>query len=98
MAVKLKDIARKVGVSPTTVSLVLNQKSDSRISEDTRRKILEAVKELGYQPTKPSKSIPIAIPPTIGFVITDITNPFFTELANVVEDVASRYGYNIISS
>ena len=96
MAVKLKDIARKVGVSPTTVSLVLNQRSDSRISEDTRNKILEAVKELGYQPTKPSKSIPIAIPPTIGFVITDITNPFFTELANVVEDVASRYGYNII--
>ena len=69
MAVKLKDVAKKVGVSPTTVSLVLNQGSNSRISEATRQKVLEAVKELGYQPTKAIPSIAQSIPPTIGFVI-----------------------------
>jgi LacI family transcriptional regulator len=96
MAVTLKDVAKRAGVSPTTVSLVLNQGSNSRISETTRQKILEAIKELGYQPTKPTQSIPQSIPPTLGLVITDITNPFFTAMASVIEDVASRYGYNII--
>lgn len=96
MAVRLKDIAKRVGVSPTTVSLVLNQGSNSRISEATRQKILETAKELGYQSNRAVTGKTLAIPPTIGFVVTDITNPFFTELANVVEDVTSRYGYNII--
>ena len=96
MAVTLKDVAKKAGVSATTVSLVLNQGSNSRISETTRNKILEIVKELGYQTSKPTQSPPLAIPPTIGLVFTDITNPFFTAMAAVIEDVASRYGYNII--
>lgn len=96
MAVTLKDIAEKVGVSPTTVSLVLNQKDDNRISDATKHKIMEAVKELGYQPSKVTPNIVQNVPPTIGFVITDIENPFFTKLASVVEDIASRYGYNII--
>jgi LacI family transcriptional regulator len=96
MAVTLKDVAKKAGVSPTTVSLVLNQGTQSRISEATREKILEAIKELGYQPTKTTLTIAQSIPPTIGLVITDIVNPFFTELARVIESVASRYGYNII--
>lgn len=104
MAVKLKDVARKAGVSPTTVSLVFNQGSQSRISQTTRERILEAAQELGYQPGKMTQRmtknliqpLPQQIPPTIALVITDITNPFFTELAAVIEDVASRYGYNII--
>jgi len=50
MAVKLKDIARKVGVSATTVSLVLNQSGDSRISESTRNKILEVAKSWDINP------------------------------------------------
>jgi LacI family transcriptional regulator len=97
MAVTLKDIAEKTGVSPTTVSLVLNQKDDSRISASTREKILRAVKELGYQPKGMTQiAAPLPISPTIGLVISDIRNPFFTELASVIEDVASRFGYNII--
>ncbi len=96
MAVTLKDIAKTVGVSPTTVSLVLNQRTDSRISEKTRHKILEAAKALGYQPGRTPQRMAFAVPPTIGLVISDIKNPFFTELASVIEEDASRYGYNII--
>lgn len=96
MTVRLKDVAKRAGVSSTTVSLVLNQGSNSRISEKTRERILQAVKELGYQPNKTTQSLTPNIPPTIGLVITDITNPFFTDLAGVIENVASRYGYNII--
>ena len=104
MAVKLKDVAKRAGVSPTTVSLVFNQGSQSRISQATRDRILHVAEELGYQPGKAAQrmaknigqNLPQQIPPTIALVITDITNPFFTELAAVIEDVASRYGYNII--
>ncbi|PIE33465.1 LacI family transcriptional regulator [candidate division KSB3 bacterium] len=96
MAVTLKDIAKRAGVSATTVSLVLNQGSNSRISEATRDKILHIVKELGYQTNKTPQPLPLTIPPTIGLVFTDITNPFFTTIAAVIENVASRYGYNII--
>jgi LacI family transcriptional regulator len=96
MAVTLKDIAKRAGVSATTVSLVLNQGSNSRISESTRNKILHIVKELGYQTNKTPQGVPIAVPPTIGLVFTDVTNPFFTAMAAAIEDVASRYGYNII--
>ncbi len=96
MAVTLKDIAKRAGVSATTVSLVLNQGSNSRIGEDTRNKILQIVKELGYQSNKTVQNMPLTVPPTIGLVFTDVTNPFFTELAGIIEDVASRYGYNII--
>ena len=103
MAVKLKDVAKKAGVSPTAVSLVLNQGSNSRISPTTREKILQAAQDLGYQPKVAQNITPNVpqnlsknVPPTIALVITDITNPFFTELAAVIEDVASRYGYNII--
>ncbi len=99
MAVTLKDIAKKVGVSPTTVSIVMKPGSDSsRISDATKQKILDTARELGYQANKPlqiQSPVP-GIPPSIGFVITDIENPFFTKLASVVEDVASRFGYNII--
>jgi LacI family transcriptional regulator len=96
MAVTLKDIAKKVGVSPTTVSLVLNQADDGRISEETQKKILETAKELGYKTGRTLSSAALPMHPTIGLVITDIRNPFFTELSSVIEDVASRYGYNII--
>ena len=96
MAVTLKDIAKRAGVSATTVSLVLNQGSNSRISEDTQTKILQIVKELGYQSNKTAPNAPLTVPPAIGLVFTDVTNPLFTELAGVIEDVASRYGYNII--
>lgn len=100
MAVTLKDIAKKVGVSPTTVSLVLNQGSDSRIGEATRQKILETARALDYQTPRAAQAAaqPTAVPvhPTIGLVISDIRNPFFTELSSVIEDVASRFGYNII--
>ena len=103
MAVMLKDIAEKAGVSPTTVSLVLNPHSKHRISQKTQQKVFQVAEELGYHPEdktapKPQKSETVVsdLPFAIGLVVSNITNPFFTELASVVEDIASHYGYNII--
>ncbi len=101
MAVMLKDIAEKAHVSPTTVSLVLNPQSKHRISDKTKQRVLEVAKDLGYRPEEkksqpPQKAMISDIPLSIGLVISNITNPFFTELARVIEDVASYYGYSII--
>ena len=111
MAVMLKDIAEKAGVSPTTVSLVLNPHSKHRISEKTQQRILEIAEELGYHPEdkKPPKpqeieTIVSDIPLSIGLVISNIMNPFFTEtpfpikpldpvfcVASVIQAIANRH-------
>ena len=68
MAVMLKDIAEKAGVSPTTVSLVLNPQSKHRISEKTKQRVLEIAKDLGYQPEEKKPQAPQK-------VITNIPRP-----------------------
>ena len=74
MAIMLKDIAKKAGVSPTTVSLVLSQNPKGRISEKTRKKVQDVAKELGYhiQERRPQDPLTIArgIPLSIGLVIS----------------------------
>src|SRR5581483_4813896 len=82
---KLQDVARYAGVSPATVSRVLN--NTAPVNEGTRARVLAAIAELGYKPT--------TIPPqavtdqdTIALLITDILNPFFPEIVRGVEDEA----------
>lgn len=90
-----KDVARLAGVSRTTVSLVLNNIPNSRISEETRQKVLNAAKELNYQPNVLAQSLKTKRSKIIGLVIPSITNPFFPSIAQGVEDVANAHGYNI---
>jgi family./Bacterial regulatory proteins, lacI family. len=91
----LQDVARKVGLSTTTVSLVLNNKPN-RISEGTRRKILAAARELNYRPNHIAVSMVTRQTQTLGLILPDISNPFFAELARVIEDECSRYGYSVL--
>lgn len=90
-----KDVARLAGVSRTTVSLVLNNIPNSRIPEETRRKVLKAAQELNYQPNVLAQSLKTKRSKIIGLVIPSITNPFFPSIAQGVEDVANAHGYNI---
>lgn len=93
--ITIKDIADIAGVSKTTVSKVLNNK-DQKISEATRQKILNIVKEKNYIPNKMAQSLVTKKTKTIGLIIPDIRNPFFTDIARGAEDKAVREGYNII--
>lgn len=93
--VTIKDIANLAGVSKTTVSKVLNNK-DQKISESTRQKILNIVRENNYVPNKMAQSLVTKKTKTIGLIIPDIRNPFFTDIARGAEDKAVREGYNII--
>jgi LacI family transcriptional regulator len=93
--VTIKDIAYLAGVSKTTVSKVLNNK-DQKISEATRQKILNIVREKNYIPNKMAQSLVTKKTKTIGLIIPDIRNPFFTDIVRGAEDKAVKEGYNII--
>ena len=96
MAVNLKDIASIVGVSVSTVSLVLNGKAtQSRISEELGKKILATAEKNNYRPNMLARSLRKGTTNTIGFVISDISNALFIKLARYVEKEAMNQGYKI---
>lgn len=91
----INDIAAMVGVSKATVSMVISKK-DQNISEQTRTKILQAAKKIGYVPNLAARSLNTKMSGTIGVIVPDITNPFFAQLARAVEDTASGADYSVI--
>lgn len=91
----MQDIANAAGVSKATVSMVLNKKDDS-ISQGTRERILAIADELQYIPNSIARSLSTNKSGTIGIMLPDITNPFFSQIARAVEDAASKYDYNVI--
>ncbi len=92
------DVARAAGVSQTAVSYILNDKPSSTISDATRRRVLEVIDELGYVPDLTARSLRSRRTMTIGAIIPDITNPFFTEVVRGVQDVARTSAYDVITS
>ena len=92
----LKEIAEEAGVSIATVSYVLSQKKNSRVSADMTEKIEKIAKELNYQPNRIAQSLKSGKTYTIGLVVADISNPFFSNIARIVEDEASKFNYTVI--
>lgn len=90
----IKDVAAAVGVSPTTVSLVLNNKS-CRISEETRKNILNKAASMNYRPNQLAVSLISQKTNTIGLLLPDISNVFFSDIAKIVETESYKHGYNI---
>jgi LacI family transcriptional regulator len=86
----VKDVAAAVGVSVTTVSNVLNGKSN--VGRINREKVLRAVKRLDYRPNRAAQSMRTGRTRAIGLVLPDLTNPFFPELAQAVESAARNLG------
>ncbi|MEV8207354.1 LacI family DNA-binding transcriptional regulator [Streptomyces sp. NPDC079189] len=75
--VTMADVARKAGVSPTTASFALSGRTDMRISEASRERVLEAARELGYRPNVTARSLRTKSTQTIGFVSDRITTTPF---------------------
>jgi LacI family transcriptional regulator len=90
----IHDVAQRAGVSPITVSRVINHSGYA--SRETRERVEAAVAELGYVPNRLARSLRSKRTHTLALVITDITNPFFTTVARGVEDTASDAGYTVI--
>ena len=93
--ITMKDIAERVGVSKTTVSMVINKK-DGSISEETKQKIYDVIKETGYIPNNIARGLNTMKSGTIAIIVPDISNPFFSELSRAVEDTANKLGYNVL--
>jgi LacI family transcriptional regulator len=90
----IKDVARRVGVSTATVSHVIN--NTRYVSEGLRKKILEAIDELHYHPNAVARSLVKKKTHTIGIIISDILNPFYTAIVRGIEDVTYQSGYNVM--
>jgi len=93
----LKDVAQHVGVSVALVSYVLNGKEkEARVGADMVKKIRKAAIELNYQPNLIAKSLKMGKTKTIGLIVADISNPFFSSIARIIEDEAKKHGYVVI--
>jgi LacI family transcriptional regulator len=88
-------VARRAGVSQTTVSFVLNRTPNARISEDVRRRVWEAAHSLDYEPNAVAQSLRRRSTHIIGLVIPDASNPHFWQIARGVERRAADLGYSV---
>ncbi|GGV24327.1 LacI family transcriptional regulator [Actinomadura cremea] len=92
--VGIKQVAAHAGVSPGTVSNVLNR--PERVADATRARVEQAIVELGFVRNGSASTLRAGHSHTIGLMVLDLANPFFTDLARGVEDVASERGYAVI--
>ena len=93
MKFNIKDVARKAGVSISTVSRVVN--NSKPVKPKTKDKVLEAIEELGYRPNAIARSLKIKHTKSIGIMTPDIANQFYPEVVRGIEDVANMYEYTI---
>ena len=90
------DVAKRAGVSQPTVSLVLSRNATARVSAETRERVLEAARELGYVPNVVARSLVRSRSYAIGVIVPDLRNPFFAEVISGAERVVSEAGYAVL--
>ncbi|KPL83436.1 LacI family transcriptional regulator [Thermanaerothrix daxensis] len=90
----IREVAARAGVSPTTVSHVIN--NTRFVSPEARERVLQAMEELGYRPNVLARSLRRGETRTLGLILPDSANPFFAEIARAIEDAAFHEGYNVI--
>jgi len=93
----IKEIAREANVSVAAVSVALEGKNTSRVSQETRRRILEIARRLNYQPNLIARSLVTKKSYTLGLVITTLFNPFYAELAQDIIDRSEEMGYHVFT-
>ena len=89
--ITIKDIAHKVGVSYATVSRALNGRPD--VNEETRSRITEVAREMGYQPNAIARSLVKKKSHIIALIVPDVSNPFFADITMAVNAAAENAGY-----
>ncbi|HHY47333.1 MAG TPA: LacI family transcriptional regulator, partial [Firmicutes bacterium] len=94
MVVTIRDVARRAGVSKSTVSRVINNLPV--VDPRTRERVLEAIRELGYAPNGVARGLATRKTGTVGLIMSDIANPFCPDVARGVEDVLREHDYNVI--
>lgn len=91
------DIAKQLNVSPTTISFILNGKAkEKRISDELVEHVLKQIEIIGYKPNSLAQSLRTGKTNIIGLMVEDIANPFFANVARLIEEKAYKNGYKII--
>ncbi|MDN4603572.1 LacI family DNA-binding transcriptional regulator [Paenibacillus sp. F6_3S_P_1C] len=94
MDVKIIDVAAIAGVSPATVSRVINQ--HSKVSTKTKDKVMRAIEQLGYHPNAAAKNLRSQRTMTIGVIVPDINNSYYAEIIKGIENIAYARHYKVI--
>jgi LacI family transcriptional regulator len=92
--VTLNDVARVAGVSHQTVSRAINDKGE--IDPETRRRVLEAARELRYRPSRFARGLVRQDVTTVGLIVQDVVNPFYPELIAGVIEAAGKRGWQVV--
>jgi LacI family transcriptional regulator len=97
--ISMKDIARELNISVTTVSFVVNGKSEQKnISAATVKKVKNLIEKRGFKPNGVARMLRTGKSRTIGLIVEDISNYFFGSVAKIIEREAHKSGYNIFFS
>ncbi|WP_268913204.1 catabolite control protein A [Lentilactobacillus sp. SPB1-3] len=92
--VTIYDVAREANVSMATVSRVVN--GNNNVKPATRKKVLDVIDKLDYRPNAVARGLASKKTTTVGVIMPDVTNLYFSALARGIDDVATMYKYNII--
>lgn len=95
--ITLADVANSLGLSKTVISLVINNKADAHgISKETQQRVREKIRELNYQPNVLARGFRTGKTNTIGLIVSDISNRFYSRIARNIEDMAWQHGYSVV--
>ncbi|MCU0794380.1 MAG: LacI family transcriptional regulator [Akkermansiaceae bacterium] len=94
--VRLKDVAERAGVAVNTASTILNRRPNSWASEATIGRVFAAAEELGYRPNRAAVALQRGRFESIGLLVADLTNPYFTHVATVLGEVVERKGFELV--
>jgi DNA-binding LacI/PurR family transcriptional regulator len=89
------DVARRVGVSQSTVSLVFSGKGAGRVSEATQERVRQAARELGYRPNVAAQALRLGSSRAVALLVPDVTNPFFSRVLRGAQRSAQAAGYTV---
>src|SRR5687767_2948639 len=93
-SVTIKDIAKLLGISKSTVSRALSEHSD--VNQETRKKVMEIAQKLNYQPNVLALNLKQQRTHTIGVIIPETVNRFFAKAIGGIQRVANQSGYNVM--
>jgi len=90
----IREVAKLAGVSPSTVSRVMN--NTARVDDEKKKRVLDAIEATGFQPNELARALFKQSSKIIGVIVSSIENPFFSEIVRAIEEEAFAHGYRIL--